>query len=343
MLTPDSLTPEVAGELLGLAARNVQVAFLRPENHTWRIRAGDSAWYVKAHTKSWYGGDPESAAGTVRHEASAHRFLSESGLPTPAIATASSTSANPLGWPYLLTEELPGASLIDLLAELDYPQADRVLYRVGQHLAAMHALQFEHAGYLTDGPPTARPDPAGYQHPIWRFERFLTDAIRTWADDASEVPAAVMDRLTILIAETIEPARAAFTPPRFTHGDCHANGFFLNRSGTDWAVTGVLDMEVASAGCPAFDFTKLFIELTGHLTGAKYHWWEPLFSGYGSAPDFNLTRLHLASAGHINYTCLGEHAWPGSRSEILRHILAATNWEELFNPTPVTNGPRSAG
>ena len=98
-------------------------------------------------------------------------------------------------------------------------------------------------------------------------------------------------------------------------------------------MTGVLDLEVASAGCPLFDFAKLFIELTGHLTGSGHPWWEALFEGYGSEPDFDVMRLMLASSNHVNFTCLGDHAWPGDRESILTHIVTATPWAELFNPT----------
>lgn len=112
MLSPDALTSEVARELLGMPdiTRDVRVVLLRRENHTWRVSVEDSTWYVKAHTKSWYGGDPEAAAGAVQHEASAHRILADAGLPTPVVVTAAATDENPLGWPYLLTEELPGTS-----------------------------------------------------------------------------------------------------------------------------------------------------------------------------------------------------------------------------------------
>ena len=42
--------------------------------------------------------------------------------------------------------------------------------------------------------------------------------------------------------------RSSYEPPRFVHGDCHANAFFLVEEAGLWRVTGTVDMEVASAG-----------------------------------------------------------------------------------------------
>ncbi|MFF1820915.1 hypothetical protein ACFVWG_26665 [Kribbella sp. NPDC058245] len=73
----------------------------------------------------------------------------------------------------------------------------------------------------------------------------------------------------------------------------------------------------SSAGCPLFDFTKLFIELAGQQRGTGYPWWEPLFDGYGGAPDLHVMRLLLAASNHINFTCLGDYSWAGDREAIL--------------------------
>lgn len=330
MLTDESLTPDLARTLVDApASAEVRVELRYRENHTWLITAGAAAWFLKAHTKSWYGGDPVAAAGVVRHEASAHRILAEAGLPTPTIVAAVATPDNPLGWPYLLTERLPGRSLVDHLDALPRAEADQALIMVGRHLARMHALRFDHPGYLLDGPPAGPPAADRWQHGCWRFERFLTGAIRTWAADAETVPAPIMDGVVRLLAGTIDDARAAFDPPRFTHGDCHANGFFLVPDGPDWSVTGVLDLEVASAGWPEVDLTKLFIELAGQLAGTGHRWWDPLFAGYGREPDFDLARLLLAGAAHLNYTC-HRRAWPGDRAQILGRIVNATDWDALF-------------
>ena len=45
-----------------------------------------------------------------------------------------------------------------------------------------------------------------------------------------------------------ERLRSSYDPPRFVHGDCHANAFFLVEEEGSWRVTGTVDMEVASSG-----------------------------------------------------------------------------------------------
>ncbi|GAB3417241.1 hypothetical protein [Flindersiella endophytica] len=76
-----SLNAGQAAELLPFAVRQADVEFLRPENHSWRITTDREAFYVKAHTKPWYGGQP--TPDTVRHELTAYRLLHEAGLATP--------------------------------------------------------------------------------------------------------------------------------------------------------------------------------------------------------------------------------------------------------------------
>jgi hypothetical protein len=93
---------------------------------------------------------------------------------------------------------------------------------------------------------------------------------------------------------------------------------------------GILDLEVSSAGCPLFDFTKLFIELVGQHRGTGYRWWEPLFDGYGGVPDLHAMRLLLAASNHLDFTCPGDHSWPSDREAVLDRILTATSWETLL-------------
>ena len=327
MTIPDlRLSREAAAALLG-ADHLPAVEFLRPENHSWRVISGDSIFYVKAHTKDWYRGDPGSS-GPVRHEVTGHRLLQAAGLPTAEVVGSSTDRDNPLGWPYLITRELPGTSLTDLLAGSDTDQAHRALRAVGAHLAGMHALTYEHPGYLIDGPPAA-PRPDQWLHWLCRLERFLLYFCDTITAHAGEVDLPTNDAAAGLLHRTLPRLRQAYLPLRFVHGDCHASAFFLSDRDGSWRVSGVIDLENCAAGAPAFDFVKLFLELAGQLR-TKIDWWRPLFQGYGSEPDFDLIRLLLIGHAHINFTCLGDRSWPGTRADILRHILRSRTWSELF-------------
>lgn len=89
------LTTAAAQSILG--HDDVEVALIRRANDMWRLTAGDDAFYLKAHTKDWYGGRADNTV--VRREVSAYRWLADQGLPTPEIVAVSTDSDNPLGWP----------------------------------------------------------------------------------------------------------------------------------------------------------------------------------------------------------------------------------------------------
>lgn len=322
-----TLTPEQAAALLPFETAEIGVEFLRKSNHSWRITADGSTYFLKVHTKDWYGGLP--APNVARHEASSYRLLADHGLATPALVYDHPSADNPLGWPYLILSELGGTSLTELLDDADQHKADDALRQVGTYLARMHAITFQHPGYLVDGPPKEPPHPDRWQHGIWRYQRMLGQAIQTWAEDAATTGPAVMDDVMSLLADKIDDLRRGFDPPRFTHGDCHAGQFFLTETAAGLQVSGVVDMEVASAGSPMADHCKFMIEMAGRFQ-TRFRWWNPLIDTYGPI-DFDLLRLWLLASGHINFTCHGANSWPGSRDQIMRHILAARSWEELFN------------
>jgi aminoglycoside phosphotransferase (APT) family kinase protein len=263
-------------------------------------------------------------------------LLREAGLATPEVVGWSLSCDNPLGWPYQITRALEGEALTDLLPRLPVPEAEAVLRSVGEYLAGMHAITFEYPGALVDGPPSGPPDPARWQHWIWRLERMLTHAYTVWADDASQVDAATMDVVSGLLADQLPGLRASYVPPRFVHGDCHASQFFLAHKGGSWHVTGVVDMEIASAGSPLEDFLKFGIEMAGRFGARRLRWWEPLFDGYGTPVGFDLLRLRLLTVGHLNYACHGPNSWPGTRAAIVRHLTSARTWDELFDMERIT-------
>ena len=122
--------------------------------------------------------------------------------------------------------------------------------------------------------------------------------------------------------------KSCYEPPRFVHGDCHANAFFLVKEGGAWRVTGTVDMEVASAGDVGEDLMKLCIELATVLP-ASGRWWDALFDGYGSEPEFELLKLRLLGATPADFAWTGR--WPESWDAIVRHITGAGSWYELFD------------
>jgi aminoglycoside phosphotransferase (APT) family kinase protein len=261
----------------------VRLQLLKRGNDVYR--AGDC--FIKLHTKSWYADDPRAWAGAVQHEAAAYACLAEHGLPAPHVVIADSSSDNAFGRPYLMTRALAGAPLTSLLEDASPAHWRRLLEQTGDYLRRMHAITFEHPGYIMGATPTA----GDYRHPCW------TDAFG-------------------------EPCQ----PPGFVHGDCHAHQIFLTNDG----VSGIVDMEVASAGDPMFDLMKFSLEMA-MLYAPATRWWEPFFAGYGGAPVFEHLQARMLTASYDNYQCLAPRGWACSHAQIVARLRAATDWPSLLN------------
>ncbi len=303
---------------------------VKEHNHIYRLGAPADTLYLKIYTKSWYGDDSAGTAYCVDHEVAAWDALREAGLSVPDVLTAALDVENPIGRPYLLTRALPGASLTALITQAAPTAASAMLQAVGDYLRQMHTIRYPYPGYITSAGLHTPPDPDGWQHPIWTFAAWEKECRQVWEHDSLTLPAALLRQMQNLYEE--QSHRLADQPPCFTHGDCHASQFFLVEADGHWQVSGVVDMEVASAGDCGHDWLKLLIEMAVTLPAAA-RWWEPLFEGYGAEPALDLLRLRLVAAGHDNYAWV----WPGNREQILRHILSAATWHDLLDLTALRN------
>lgn len=295
------------------------------DNHVWRVETIQGTYFVKTHTKDWYAARPASGV-PVRNEVSGHRILRAAGLPAAEVVDYDTGRDNPMGWPYVITRELPGTPLTELLPVLDRHHAAAALTVTGEYLAGMHCVTYEHPGSLVDGPP-GPPDLDEWLHWLSRLERFLLYFFENLITD--DLPLSIKDAATGLLADTLPALRDSYVPLRFVHGDCHSSTFFIEH-GSTWRVSGMVDLENCSSGNPLFDFAKLMIEMAGRF-GARDLWWQPLFEGYGSEPDLDLVRTILIGHAHINYACHGPFSWRGDREQILRQLLTARSWAELFD------------
>lgn len=328
---------EVGREILQAAGvgGHPRVTLVKTENDVYRLETADATFYIKTFTKDWYSPKhPDDTAGCVVHEASAYRILARNGLATPRVVTAALTSENVLNRPFLLLTGLSGRPLTEVLTSASAEEFDAALRAVGRFMSRMHAITFAYPGYLmSEDGPTSPPDSSRWRHAIWVPETLKECALRKWASDRGKIPAAILDRAIELYSSEEQSLQAEYLPPRFTHGDCHAHQFFVQGSGTDWEVTGVVDMEVASAGDYGADFTKFGLELAGRFPSGK-DWWSPLLAGYGRCPPIGPTKLRLA-VNNYDADYLAPHNWPGTPASRLAHILAARDWTSLFDLTPL--------
>lgn len=305
----------------------IEVEQVHAFNHVWRLRGDAGTFFLKTHTKSWYAPHGTSHAFPVIHEAGAWRCLKAHGLPTPEVVVEETGTANPLGRPFLLTRELEGQSLVALLRQGRDPSA--LLRAAGDYLRRMHAVRFEFPGYVSDEQgPTSPPRPGGWQHRCWTPNARQKAARDTVEAQAAHLSADVCARLDRAITSMPDRLRSCCEPPRFVHGDCHASAFFLVDADGAWRVTGTVDMEVASAGDVGEDLMKLCIELAAVMP-ASARWWEALFDGYGATPEFELLKLRLLGSEPAEFA--STERWPKSWDDIVRHILDARSWHQLFD------------
>jgi hypothetical protein len=200
-------------------------------------------------------------------------------------------------------------------------------------MGRMHAIRFRFPGYVMslDGPDA---HPSGrWQHGIWTAQARREQALATLDAHADALPAALVEAVRGRLSTIVGAMRSVYQPPRFVHGDCHAHQFFVSApatAGAAWRVHGVVDMEVASAGDAVQDLVKFSIEAAAALPAAS-RWWEPLFAGYGGEPDVELFRLRLLGTGHPSFAWVRPAPERPSWEQMLRHLLGARDWGELFS------------
>ena len=329
MTRPISLSERQTRQVLGRVGVSgpISVERVHAYNHVWRLAGDAGAFFLKIYTKPWYAPYGDSHAFPVRHESGAWRCLRAHGLATPEVLVAEIGTANPLGRPFLLTRELEGRPLTELLRQ-DHAW-DALLRAVGDYLRRMHSVTFEFPGYVSgeEGPTKPRL-PGTWQHRCWTAEARERLARESLEEEAARLSADVRAQLDLAVASMGERLRSSYEPPRFVHGDCHANALFLVEEEGSWRVTGTVDMEVASAGDAGEDLMKLCIELATVLP-ASSGWWDALFDGYGSEPEFDLLRLRMLGATPADFAWTGR--WPESWDAIVRHIVDAGSWYELFD------------
>lgn len=296
-------------------------------NHVWRLTCAAGTFFLKVYTKNWYAAYGASHAFPVKHEAGAWRCLRTHGLSTPEVVVAEIGTANPLGRPFLLTRELEGRPLTEFLRQDHASNAP--LRAVGDYLRRMHSVTFQLPGYVSSEEGPTRPRrPGAWQHRCWTAEARERLARDTLEAEAAGLSADVRVKLDRVIASVGDRLRPSYEPPRFVHGDCHANTFFLVEEEGSWRVTGTVDMEVASAGDAGEDLMKLCIELATVLP-ASSRWWDALFDGYDAEPDFEPLKLRLLGATPADFAWTG--GWPESWDAVVRHVLDARSWRELFD------------
>jgi aminoglycoside phosphotransferase (APT) family kinase protein len=320
-------------EILALIGRVTdRVELIKQGNHVFRLVSGGESFFLKTYTKGWYGSDPASTGFHAIHETMAWRILSKYGLSVPEVVYSSSDCSNPLARPFILTRELAGRPLTHWLTGADREEQSNLLIAVGNYLKRMHEITFEFPGYLsTLSGPTEPPDPNGWQHRCWSAQVREAGAANQLQSEQHQLAPEIYAEARQICWQISARLANAYQPPRFTHGDCHAHQFFLTRQESSWQVTGVVDMEVSSAGDCGEDLVKICIELAQRFD-YDTAWWKWLFAGYGSVPDLEAFRLRLLGVAPLEYGNTGKWIRTQDREKILQRILYTREWDALFVP-----------
>jgi len=322
------LTHELAGRILRRIGIDDDYSLieLKQHNHVYRIETDMETFFLKTYTKDWYGHNVAGTSYCVDHEVAAWKVLASNGLATPDVVLAEFSCDNEFNRPFLLTRMLPGKPLTIYLRDAGQDDFRQLLTNIGQYMAAMHRICFPYPGYITSIGLNAPPDPNGWQHLIWTIEQFNRDARQVWNDDRQSISVRLVEEAEAYFRIYGVALADEYAIPRFTHGDCHASQFFLDFDGSKWQVTGVVDMEVSSGGDCGNDLLKFGLEMSA-LFPAATKWWEPFFEGYGREPNFELMRLRMLAIPHFGYS----YAWPGTREQILSHVLKSHGWQSLYD------------
>lgn len=327
-----SFQPHIDKILPLLGRQTDSIELIKQRNDVFRLTSGVERFFLKTYTKDWYGPDPAATGFHAIHESVAWAILAQHGLSVPTVMVVAPDCENPIARPFILTRELEGRPLTDWMREANPQEQSTLLAAVGAYLRQMHTITFANAGYLsTVTGPSVPPDPAGWQHRCWSAKAREAEAVRQAQADTAQLTHATLTTVQQACSHISSRLANAYQPPRFTHGDCHAHQFFLVRNETGWRVTGVLDMEVSSAGDCGEDLIKISLELAQTLD-ANTRWWEALFAGYGAMTDWDSFRLRLLGVAPAEYGPPGQWVRTPSREAMVQRLLGAPDWPSLFAP-----------
>lgn len=316
---------QAGGLLHGIGVTGeVSLHLVKQENDVYRINSGEQTFFLKIYSKRWYGLDLSALSYNVRHERAAWDILKAHGLAVPQVMAADTTKTNIVETPFILTRELPGKALVDLLMLAEDGDFDAMLQAVGGYLRQMHNITFATVGYLDSADGPSKTDADGWQHRCWSANQRQKDALEYLNEIRPALPISLTERLESQFLTMADTLKQDYQPPRFTHGDCHAHQFFLESKDGEWCVSGVVDMEVSSAGDCGEDWLKLGLELALHLAPDSC-WWDSLFKGYGAEPDFERLRLRFLGVDHL------EFGLSSLNQKLLRDLLDANDWTSLFS------------
>ena len=226
----------------------------------------------------------ERMAWKMGKEVLVYGLVASVPVPTPEILFADD-SRQVVDANYAVMTRLPGRPASTVTDGLPAGDVGNVWRQIGSVARAFHAVTFDQFGYL---------GPQGVLEPVdgnrTHMTRILDDHLRTFRDEGGDpaLAASVERRLTedAALLDTCDQAVLC-------HDDLHEDNVLVEQRNGQWIVTGVVDMENASAADPMLDLAK-----------ADYYAREEpvrragLLDGYGPLPPDGEARLALYRLHH---------------------------------------------
>ena len=175
-------------------------------------------------------------------------LTSETGVPVPRVLHFDD-SASLLAAPWVLYTRLPGEPLSLVLDTMDEWELESIGYEMGRYLAHIHQIPLPSFGAFLD------PDSTQYANE----KIYMTEQLRGLIDECvihdlvAQQDAGMIERL-FEKSIALENRQACLI-----HGDYTERNIIVERSATtDYHITGILDLQCATAGSLEQDMNKLF-------------------------------------------------------------------------------------
>jgi aminoglycoside phosphotransferase (APT) family kinase protein len=226
----------------------------------------------------------ERMAWKMGKEVLVYGLLAAVPVPTPTILFADD-SRESVDATYTLMTHLPGRAASTVTSGLGADDVGDIWRQIGTVARAFHTVTFDQFGYL---------GPHGLMEPVGgnraHMTRILGSHLRTFRDQGGDP--AVADSVERRLAED-GPLLDACAQPVLCHDDLHEDNVLVEPRAGRWMVSGVVDVENASAADPMLDLAK-----------ADYYAREEpvrraaLLEGYGPLPPDGQARLALYRLHH---------------------------------------------
>lgn len=250
---------------------------------------------------------PSNARWRLEKELRVYSALSEiENVPSPDIIQSSLDTEDP-EIDFLLMSELPGSPLDQ--HELEISETEHVFYEIGQTLRIIHSYTFDTFSRLDDS----------YSGKFATNKEFLRSNIdnaiaELWTYDSDSA-------LTRRIEGYFGRGHSSIAWPEqasLCHGDYNETNILIMKEDDNWSVSGIIDVENAFAGDPAYDIAIAELSIFEHDNVKK----RAFYKGYGINPKTIEDRVRFYKVLHS----LRRHNWLISKSEQkdTKELLATT-------------------